>query len=123
MRRFQEISFQIARVRHEQRIESKRKEWNKNAITPKFKKGDFVLKKNNNPASGPGKMKLRAKYLGPYRIIKVYESSLILVPWDEVNAYEKYLRKPNVLRLQNRGDVRPFHTIMASMKHCKPIRR
>ena len=120
MRRFQEISFQIARVRHEQRIESKRKEWNKNAITPKFKEGDFVLKKNNNPASGPGKMKLRAKYLGPYRIIKVYESSLILVPWDEVNAYEKYLKKPDVLRLQNRGDVRPFHTIMASMKHCKP---
>jgi len=121
MRRFQELSFQIARVRNAKKIQARKAQWDKTARKPRFEEGDFVLIKNNNPASGPGKLKLRAKYLGPFRIIKVYPSSVIVVPWSECSKLDEHNRKPDLLRLMNRGDIRPFHPRMVSIKHCKPF--
>jgi len=121
MRRFQELSFQIARVRNAKKIQARKIQWDKTARKPRFEEGDFVLIKNNNPASGPGKLKLRAKYLGPFRIIKVYPSSVIVVPWSECSKLDEHNRKPDLLRLMNRGDIRPFHPRMVSIKHCKPF--
>jgi hypothetical protein len=61
-----------------------------------FKEADFILFKNNQPGSGPGKVKLRAKYLGPFRVIKVYTSSLIVVPWTENTRLDEYYKDPNI---------------------------
>jgi len=122
MRRFQELSFQIARVRNEKRISDKKKDFDKTALQPKYQEGDYVMIKNLNPASGPGKMKLRARYLGPYRVLKVYPSSLAVIPWTENEKLEEYFRQPNIFRFINRGDIRPFHVKMVSIKHCKPYR-
>ena len=81
-----------------------------------------MLVKNNNPASGPGKMKLRAKYIGPFRVIKAYTSSLIVVPWTENSRLDEYYRDPDVFRLIHRGDIKPFYTRQVAVKHCKPFR-
>jgi len=120
MRRFQELSFQIARMRNEKRIQARKEVNDATARKPKYEEGGYVLIKNNNPALGPGNMKLRAKYVGPFRILKVYPSSLIVIPWTENEKLESYYRNPDIFRLMNRGDIRPFHTRMVSYKHCKP---
>jgi len=122
MRRFQELSFQIVRSRNERKLQAKKDLWDTNARNPPYNVGDYVLIKNNNPASGPGKMKLRAKYIGPFRVIKVYVSSLIVVPWTQNARLEEYYRDPNVFRLMHRGDIKPFHTKQVSVKHCKPFK-
>ena len=122
MRRFQELSFQIVRSRNERRLQAKKDSWDETARNQPYNVGDYVLVKNNNPASGPGKMKLRAKYVGPFRVIKVYLSSLIVVPWTQNARLEEYYRDPNVFRLMHRGDIKPFHTRQVSVKHCKPFK-
>ena len=122
MRRFQELSFQIVRSRNERKLQSKKESWDETAHNPAYNVGDYVLVKNNNPASGPGKMKLRAKYIGPFRVIKVYLSSLIVVPWTQNSRLEEYYKDPNVFRLMHRGDIRPFHTRQVSVRHCKPFK-
>ena len=122
MRRFQELSFQIVRSRNERKLQAKKDLWDTNARNPPYNIGDYVLIKNNNPASGPGKMKLRAKYIGPFRVIKVYASSLVVVPWTQNARLEEYYRDPNVFRLMHRGDIKPFHTKQVSVKHCKPFK-
>ena len=122
MRRFQELSFQIVRSRNERKLQAKKDLWDTTARNPPYTVGDYVLIKNNNPASGPGKMKLRAKYIGPFRVIKVYTSSLIVVPWTQNARLEEYYRDPNVFRLMHRGDIKPFHTRQVSVKHCKPFK-
>ena len=122
MRRFQELAFQIVRSRNERKLLARKVTWDATAKTHSFKEGDFVLVKNNNPASGPGKMKLRAKYIGPFRVIKAYTSSLIVVPWTQNSRLEEYYRDPNVFRLMHRGDIKPFYTRQVAVKHCKPFR-
>ena len=122
MRRFQELSFQIVRSRNERKLQAKKEVWDRHARHPPYVVGDYVLIKNNNPASGPGKMKLRAKYIGPFRVIKAYTSSLIVVPWTQNARLEEYYKDPNVFRLMHRGDIRPFHTKQVAVKHCKPFK-
>jgi len=122
MRRFQELAFQIVRKRNERKILARKAKWDSTAKIHHYKEGDFILVKNNNPASGPGKMKLRAKYLGPFRVIKAYMSSLICVPWTENARLEEYYKDPDVFRLMHRGDIKPFHTRQVAVKHCKPFR-
>jgi hypothetical protein len=122
MRRFQELAYQIVRGRNERRLQAKKELWDETARQQPYKLGDFVLIKNQNPASGPGKMKLRAKYIGPFRIIKVYYSSVVVVPWTQNARLEEYYRDPNVFRLLHRGDIRPFYTRIVSVKHCKPFK-
>ena len=121
MRRFQELAFQIVRHRNERKLDAKKEVWDKNARTHSYKPGDFVLVKNNNPASGPGKKKLRAIYVGPFRVLKSYMSSLIVVPWTENSRLEEYNKDPDLFRLMHRGDIKPFHTRQVSVKHCKPF--
>ena len=70
MRRFQELSFQIVRSRNERKLLAKKDSWDENSRNPPYSVGEYVLVKNNAPASGPGKMKLRSKYIGPFRVIK-----------------------------------------------------
>ena len=120
MRRFQELAFQIVRSRNERKLTAKKVQWDTTAKTHPYKEGDFVLVKNNNPASGPGKMKLRSKYVGPFRVLKAYTSSLIVVPWTENTRLEEYSKSPDLFRLIHRGDIKPFHTRQVSVKHCKP---
>jgi len=122
LRRFQEVAFQIARARNEKRIETKKKEWDKTAKIHNFKVGDFILVKNLNPALGPGETKLRARYIGPFRIIKAYPSSLVVVPWTENARLEEYYKDPNLFRYMHRGDIKPFYTKQVSARDCKPYR-
>ena len=122
MRRFQELAFQIVRSRNERKLQARKESWDSTAKYHSYKAGDFVLVKNNGPASGPGKMKLRAKYLGPFRVIKAYTSSLIVVPWTENSRLDEYYKDPNIFRLIHRGDIRPFYTRQVSVKHCKPFK-
>ena len=122
MRRFQELAYQIARVRNEARIAKRKSKFDKTAKKPKYEVGGYVMIKNLNPASGPGKMKLRAKYIGPFRIIKVYPACLAIIPWSEENSLEQYLADPDLFRLVTRGKVRPFHVRTVSVKDCKPYR-
>jgi hypothetical protein len=122
MRRFQEVAFQIARARNEKRIQAKKQEWDKTAKTHNYEIGDFVVIKNQNPASGIGKMKLRTKYIGPFRIIKVYPASLVVVPWTENARLEDYYRDPDLFRYIHRGDIKPFHTRQVAVRDCKPYK-
>ena len=121
MRRFQELAFQITRSRNERKLLAKKVTWDITARTHKYKEGDFVLVKNKAPASGPGKKKLRAIYIGPFRVLKVYEASLIVVPWTENSRLEEYYRDPDAFRLVHRGNIKPFFTRQVSVKHCKPF--
>ena len=121
MRRFQELAFQIVRSRNERKLETRRAQWDTTARIHPYKIGDFVLVKNKNPASGPGKKKLRSIYVGPFRVIKAYTSSLIVVPWTENIRLEEYQKEPDLFRLMHRGDIKPFHTRQVSVKHCKPF--
>jgi hypothetical protein len=122
VRRFQELAFQIVRSRNERKILAHKAKWDTTARIHSYREGDYVLVKNLNPASGPGKAKLRAKYVGPFRVIKAYTSSLIVVPWTENSRLEEFYRDQNVFRLMHRGDIKPFHTRQVSVKHCKPFR-
>jgi len=122
VRRFQEVAFQIARARNEKRIQNKKKEWDKTAKIHNFKVGDFILVKNLNPALGPGETKLRARFIGPFRIIKVYPSSLVVVPWMENARLEEYYKDPNLFRYMHRGDLKPFYTKQVAVRDCKPYR-
>jgi hypothetical protein len=67
-------------------------------------------------------MKLRAKYVGPFRVIKAYTSSLIVVPWTENSRLDEYYKDPNIFRLIHRGDIKPFYTRQVAVKHCKPFK-
>ena len=122
VRRFQELAFQIVRSRNERKLLAHKAKWDSTARIHSYKEGDFVLVKNLNPASGPGKAKLRAKYIGPFRVIKAYTSSLIVTPWTENSRLEEFYRDENLFRLMHRGDIKPFHTRQVSVKHCKPFK-
>ena len=122
MRRFQELAFQIVRARNEKKLTA-RKDTNDNKHKAhSYSEGDFILVKNNAPAPGPGMMKLRSKYIGPFRVIKAYTSSLIVVPWTENERLDDYYKDPNAFRLLHRGDIRPFYTRQVAVKHCKPFK-
>lgn len=122
LRRFQELSFEIVKARNERLSQIRRDQMNKNAVAATYKIGDYVLVKNLQPGKGPGMTKLRAKYLGPYRIIKVYNTSLALVPWSLNPQLEHFYRDPNLFRLLHRGDVPTFRVQIAAFKDCKPYR-
>ena len=122
LRRFQELSFEIVRARNERLSKARKAQMDKNAITPKYAIGDYVLVKNLQPGLAPGQVKLRTKYLGPFRIIKVYTTSLALVPWSLNSRLEEFYRDPNLFRLAHRGDVPTFQIRIAAMKDCKPYK-
>jgi hypothetical protein len=122
MRRFQELAFDIVQKRNAENIKSKKIQMDKNAIRQKFQIGDYVLVKNLAPGLGPGLVKLRSKYIGPFRIIKVYPSSLVLVPWSLTSKLDEFYRDPNLFRLMHRGDVKSFETRLVPMKNVKPYR-
>ncbi len=109
-------------TRPKKRIQAKKQEWDKTAKTHNYEIGDFVVIKNQNPASGIGKMKLRTKYIGPFRIIKVYPASLVVVPWTENARLEDYYRDPDLFRYIHRGDIKPFHTRQVAVRDCKPYK-
>ena len=122
VRRFQELAFDIVRKRNEDNVRAKKIQLDKNAIKPKFQVGDYVLVKNLAPGKGPGLVKLRSKYIGPFRIIKVYPSSLVLVPWSLSTKLDEFYKDPNVFRLAHRGDVKTFETRLVPIRHVKPYR-
>ena len=122
LRRFQELAFQIALQRSERQKNQTLQRANEKARRPKFEVGSFVLVKDNSPAPGPGQRKLRAKYVGPYRVIEVYPASLVVIPWSEGKSYELYKRQPDLFRLRHRADIRMFHPIQVSVAHCKPYK-
>ncbi len=78
--------------------------------------------KNLNPTLGIGETKLKAKFIGPFRVIKAYPSSLVVIPWTENPRLEEYYKDPDLFRYNHRGDIRPFHTRQVSVKDCKPYR-
>ena len=115
LRRFQEYSFRLTRYKHQQLAEKHKREMNKTSKPHKFVEGDFVMIKELQPA-GKGELKLRNKYRGPFRIIKAYESSLVVIPW---------LDSPEKLQMQhNRGKMRTTvqHEIVP-VSICKPYKR
>jgi len=122
MRRFQELAFQIVRSRNSRQVLAKQQHWNEHAKHPPYQVGDFVLVKEVNLARGPGVKKIDPKYIGPFRVLKVYTSSLVVIPWTENSRLEEYYKDPNAFRLMHRGDIRPFYTRMVSTKYCKPFR-
>ena len=122
LRRFQELAFQIAKARSDRQKDLTRERANDKARRPKFAIGDFVLVKDNSPGKGPGQRKLRAKYVGPYRVVTVYPASLVVIPWSEGKSYELYRRQPDLFRLRHRADIRMFHTIQVSVAQCKPYK-
>ncbi len=122
MRRFQELAFQIVRARNERKLIARKETWDTTAKVHTFREGDFVLVKDNSPAPGPGMMKLRSKYIGPFRVIKAYTASLIVVPWTENDRLDEYYKDPDVFRLLHRGDIKPFYTRQVAVKHCKPFK-
>ena len=122
LRRFQDLAYQIAKARTERQKAKTFDTANDKARTPKFEVGDFVLVKDQSPGKGPGQLKLRAKYTGPYRVIHVYPASLVVIPWSEGKNYEIYKKNPDLLRLRHRADIRPFHPIQVSVAHCKPYK-
>jgi len=74
----------------QRKVQDRKAAWDQGARNPHFKIGDYVVIKDLSPGEGPGKMKLRPKYIGPFRIIKVYPATLAIIPWsdepDEQNA-------------------------------------
>ena len=60
--------------------------------------------KNLNPALGPGETKLRSKFIGPFRIIKVFPSSLVLVPWTANARLEEYYKYADLFRYIHRQE-------------------
>ncbi|HEY7535653.1 MAG TPA: transposase family protein, partial [Thermodesulfobacteriota bacterium] len=122
LRRFQELAFQIVQTKNERLAEIKHKQMNKNAITPQFKIGEYVLVKNLKPGTGPGQVKLRPKWIGPFRIIKVYPASLALVPWSVNSKLESFYKDPDLFRIVHRGDVSPFKVQISAIKDCKPYK-
>ena len=122
VRRFQEVAYQIASARNERHIQQKKDSFDKVARTHHFKEGGFVMLKNMNPADGPGRMKLRPKYLGPYRIIKAYPSSLALIPWVENELFEEYMATPGIFKQIIKAEIKQFSVRIASVKHCKPYK-
>ena len=122
LRRFQELSFQIVTMRNERLAKARKVQMDKNAITPKYKVGEYVLVKNLQPGTGPGQVKLRAKYIGPFRVIKVYQSSLALVPWSLNSKLEQFYRDPNLFRLAHRGDLKTFEVRIAANRDVKPYK-
>ena len=67
-------------------------------------------------------MKLRSKYIGPFKVIKTYTYSFILVPRTENSRLEEYYKDTDAFRLMHRGDIKPFYTRQAAVKHCKPYK-
>jgi len=82
IRKAQELQWQLIRARNQQKADMRREAANRNASTHRYKVGDFILVKNLAPAA-KGEKKLRAKYLGPYRILHVYPTSLVVIPWGD----------------------------------------
>ena len=122
LRRFQELSFEIVQHRNEKLSAARKVTADKNAITQPYKIGDYVMVKNLQPGLGPGQVKLRPKYLGPYRIIRVYESSVAVVPWSFNSKLEEFYRDPNLFRLAHRGDVKSFEVKITAIQNTKPYK-
>ena len=122
LRRFQELAFQIVKMRNERLSKIRKDQMDKNAITPNFKIGEYVLVKNLQPGKGPGQVKLRPKYIGPFRIIKVYPTSLALVPWSVNPQLELFYKDSDLFRIAHRGDVPLFRVQISAIKDCKPYK-
>ena len=122
MRKFQELAYNIASLRSNRQKDVTKDKANLKATKPKFREGDYILIKDLSPGKGPGQRKLRAKYLGPYRVIQVREATLTAIPWSEGKAYDRYRDKPDLFRLRHRANIRVFHPVQVSFSHCKPYK-
>jgi len=122
IRKAQELAFQIARARSKKLVAKRKADVNKKAREHPYKVGDFVLIQNKSPAKGKGNRKLRAKYIGPFRIVHVYPRSLIVIPWGEEKDFKNKLKKSNFYGLINRGNVRPYSPRLVNVKYCKPFK-
>ena len=119
IRRFQEYAFQLTRARHEKLRDKRKEAHNANAYKHNFKPGDFVLVRDLQPAP-KGQLKLRPKYRGPYRVIKAFESSLQVIPWDESERLDELNDSPRFVQRMN--EVKPFLTDTVPVRLCKPCK-
>ena len=55
-------------------------------------------------------------------MIKVYPSSLALVPWSLNSKLEQFYRDPNLFRLAHRGDIKTFEVRIAANRDVKPYK-
>ena len=122
IRRFQELAFHIARQRSRALVDKRRTKANIKARDHYFKVGDYVLVLNKAPAQGIGQAKLRAKYVGPFRVIKVYPKSLIVIPWANRRDADGLLKPPHLFDLPNRRNIEPFQARIVNVAYCKPFR-
>ena len=122
IRRFQELAFHIARRRSNALVEKRRDRVNAKAKTHNYQIGDYVLVLNKTPALGVGQAKLRAKYVGPFRVIKVYPKSLVIIPWANRRDADGLLRPPPLFELPNRRNIEPFQARIVNVSYCKPFR-
>jgi len=122
IRRFQELAFQIARRRSHALVCKRREKVNAKARDHRYQVGDYVLVLNKAPALGIGQAKLRAKYIGPFRVIKTYPKSLVVVPWTERKEVDGLIGPPPLFELPNRVNVEPFKARIVNVSHCKPFR-
>lgn len=120
-RKAQELQWQLVRARSAKLMAKRRTKANETAREHKHQIGDYVLVKNLAPAA-KGELKLRAKYVGPYRVVHVYPSSLIVIPWGEVEDFRKRTFPHKWFGAANRRGVRPYSPRVVSVRHCKPYR-
>ena len=122
LRRAQQLQWQLVRSRSQKLVEKRREKANEKLKPHPFKVGDFVLIKNLSPALGKGQKKLRAKYIGPFRVVHVYPRTLIVVPWRDSHHFKTEERKSKWFKFPNRGDIRPYSARPVNVGYCKPFR-
>ena len=119
IRRFQEYAFQLTRARHT-KLRDKRKETkNVNAFVHNYQPGDFVMVRDLQPGA-KGDRKLRPRYRGPYRVVRAFESSLQVIPWDESQRLDEIEQAPQFVQRLNA--VKPFLTDTVPVRLCKPCK-
>ena len=117
LRRFQEYAYQLTRHKHKVAAEKRKEILNKNSRPHPYVEGDFVMVKELQPAK-KGDLKLRNKYRGPFRVIKAFEASLIVIPWTINEEYEQMR-----LTRKRMQPMQPVVTDIVPVSICKPYKR
>ena len=120
LRRGQEYKWEVIRNRAQKLQDERLEVTNKHKSKGKFEVGDFVMIKDRSP-KGKFEKKLSNRFKGPYRILKVYTSSLVVLPWihnDEYLARQQGIG--NFRRLLEANPVHRFTTEIISKDACKP---